>query len=68
MPTSEITTIKLNKKTKQRLEKLRTHKKDSYDEIVQRMLSILNTCRIDPDKAQSKLKAIERQVKLNKQN
>jgi len=63
MKNKEITTIKLNKKTKGRLEKLRTHKRDSYDEIVQRMLNILNTCRIDPDEAQDKLMEIEKRLK-----
>ena len=59
----EITTIKLNKKTKQRLDRLRVHKRDSYDEIVQRMLSILNTCRVNPVRAQSKLIFLEKQVR-----
>jgi hypothetical protein len=66
MANDNITTIKLNKKTKQRLEKLRIHKRDSYEEIVQRMLSILNLSRTNPDKAQDKLQEIERQIKLNK--
>ena len=66
MPKENITTIKLNKKTKERLEKLRVHKRDSYDEILQRMLNILNTCRLEPNRAQAKLRNIERQIRMNK--
>ena len=59
----EVTTVKLYKKTKDRLEKLRMYKRESYDEILQRLLEILSLCRIDPDRARSKLIAIERQTK-----
>ncbi len=55
----EITTIKLTKKTKSRLDKLKTHKRDSYEEIVQRMLEILNISRLNPSKAKEKLMEID---------
>ena len=61
---AEITTIKLNKKTKDRLDKLRVHKRETYDEILQRTLSILNLCRVDPERAQFRLRSIERQIRL----
>ncbi|MBU0466186.1 MAG: hypothetical protein KJ718_00265 [Nanoarchaeota archaeon] len=61
-----ITTIKLKRKTKERLDKLKVHKRDSYDEIVQRVLGILNTCRSDPDNAQEKLENLEQLRKRNK--
>ena len=63
MPREEITTIKLNKKTKQRLNKLKVHNRETYEEILQKMLNILNTCRADPGKAQDKLIEIERDVR-----
>jgi hypothetical protein len=66
MVKGDITTVKLNKKTKERLEKLRVHKRETYDEILQSMLGILNVCRTDPDRAQSKLHSIDRQVRKNK--
>ena len=66
MPKAKITTIKLTKNTKSRLDKLRVHKRDSYDEILQRMLNILNTCRLEPNRAQAKLRNIERQIRMNK--
>ena len=57
---SEITTIKLYKKTKDRLEKLRNYKRESYDEIIQKMLDILNTLRVEPERARSKLVSIDK--------
>ena len=56
----EITTIKLKKTTKSRLDKLKTHKRDSYEDIMQRIMEILNLCRIKPDKAKEKLIEIDR--------
>jgi hypothetical protein len=59
----EITTIKLSKETKTRLEKLRIYKRESYDEIVQSILNLLNTCRADPEKARIQLIKIDRERK-----
>jgi hypothetical protein len=67
MKNDEITTIKLNRKTKERLDKLRVHKRETYDEILQRVLSILNICITNPELARSKLASIERQKKVTKQ-
>lgn len=63
---SQITTIKIQKGTKERIDKLRAHKRDSYDEIVQRMLGILNVCRRDPAQAQQTLEKLESLAKKNK--
>ena len=59
-----ITTIKLTNETKSRLEKLRIHKRESYDEIVQSMLSLLGLCRANPEKAQRRLIVIERRRRI----
>ena len=59
----EITTIKLKKITKKRLDKLKSHKRETYDDILEKTLEILNTCRIDPGKARIKLIQID---KLNR--
>lgn len=56
----DVTTIKIYKSTKERLNKLRTYKRESYEEIVEKLLDILNMCRGDPLKAQSALLALER--------
>ena len=56
----KITTIKLSKKTKDRLDKLKVYKRESYEEIIQKMLEILNLVRTNPEQARSKLVAIDR--------
>ena len=57
----KITTIKLTKQTKKRLDHLRTHKRDSYEDILQRILKILNICRINPEAGRAHLVAIDKQ-------
>ncbi len=63
---SAVTTIKLYKNTKERLEKLRLHKRESYDDIMQNILEILNLCRASPEKARLRLLEIDRQKKINR--
>ena len=58
IPTKKITTIKLLEETKIRIEKLREHKRESYDEILRKILYILNTVRDEPDKAKRILEKI----------
>ena len=60
MPKAEITTIKLEKETKKRLEHIRSYKRETYDEIVQKMLEILNLCKLNPEAAQARLGSIDR--------
>ncbi len=60
---SNITTIKLSKKTKLRLEKLRLHKRETYEEILESMLDILNLCRLNPEAARKKLIMTDRQIR-----
>jgi hypothetical protein len=62
----EITTIKLEKETKKRLDKLKIHKRESYDDVLQKILSILNVCRINPLQARMKLKEIDRIKSIKK--
>jgi len=56
---SKITTIKLAEETKKRLEKLREHKGESYDDILRKILFVLNTARDDPQKAKGILERID---------
>ena len=56
--TGKITTIKLLKETKLRIEKLREQKGESYDDILRKILYILNTARDSPDKARRILEKI----------
>jgi hypothetical protein len=54
-----ITTIKLQKETKERLDKLKEHNRESYDETLRKMLGILNLTRQEPEKARSILGKID---------
>ncbi|MCK5449484.1 hypothetical protein KAI32_01320 [Candidatus Pacearchaeota archaeon] len=56
--TSKVTTIKLVEETKIRLEKLREHKGESYNDILKKILYILNVARDDPEKAKRVLERI----------
>lgn len=61
--TDKTTTIKLSIETKERLENFRIYKRETYEEIIKKMLDILNTCRLSPSHARMKLVKIERQKK-----
>jgi hypothetical protein len=54
----KITTIKLLKETKHRIEKLREHKRESYDDILKKILYVLNTARDSPENAKKILEKI----------
>ena len=56
----QITTIKLTKETKKRLERLKSYKRETFEELVQKVLDILNTCRINPLAARAKLLSISK--------
>jgi hypothetical protein len=58
---SKITTIKLEKETKARIDKFRVYRRETYDEILQKLLEILNLCRVSPERARARLIATERQ-------
>ncbi len=62
---AKITTIKIDKETKTRLDKLKVHAKESYDEIIQKILFILNLCKASPEEAKGRLLAIDKIKKLN---
>lgn len=58
-PSSKITTLKLLEETKNRIEKLREHKRESYDDILRKILYVLNAARDDPDRAKRILMRID---------
>ena len=58
-----ITTIKLEKATKSRLDRLKEHEKESYEAVIKKILYILNTIRKSPDKANKILRGIDRNIK-----
>jgi hypothetical protein len=63
---NKVTTIKVYKETKSRLDKLKVSKGESYDEIVQKILHILNICKSNPLDAKQRLKDIDRIKSLRK--
>ena len=58
MPEAKITTIKLKKETKERVNKLKEYAHESYDEIINKVMDILNFCKINPEKANKVLYSI----------
>lgn len=59
----ENTTIKISKETKQRLDKLKEHEKESYNEIIKKILYILNLVRKNPSLGNNILSKIDRTIK-----
>ncbi|MEK6894529.1 MAG: hypothetical protein AABX10_03630 [Nanoarchaeota archaeon] len=62
---NNVTTIKLDKETKSRLDKLKAHPKESYDELLQKVLYILNLCKAGSNEAKARLIAIDKAKALN---
>ena len=60
-----ITTIKLSKRTKDRIDHLKVYKRETYEDILQRMLEILNVCRLEPERARNNLIIIDKERKRN---
>lgn len=60
---NNITTLKLEKETKERLEKLREHKRETYDDIIRKIMYVLNTVRDEPIKAKTILEFIDEKRK-----
>lgn len=54
-----ITTIKISTHTKSRLDHLKSNDRESYEDVLKRVLSILNVCRVNPDLARNKLRALD---------
>ena len=62
---TDITTIKLSKKTKERLTKLKVYKNETFEEIIEKMLNILNICKQNPEQAKQALASLDSQRKIN---
>lgn len=60
---NKTTTLKLEKETKERMEKLREHKRETYDDIIRKILFVLNMVRDDPGKAKAILEFIDEKRK-----
>lgn len=62
---STISTVKLSKKTKERLLKLKVYKNETFEEIIEKMLNIFNLCRQNPEQAKQALGTLDAQRKIN---
>lgn len=54
-----ITTIKVYQKTKISLENFKEHKKESYDEVLKKLLHIINLTKENPQQGKRLLEEIE---------
>ena len=63
----KISTVKLSVETKSRLNKLKLHKRESYEDVMRRILEILNICRANPFQARAKLDEIDKIISKVKQ-
>ena len=57
------TTIKINKKTKERLDGLKEFNRETYEEVLRKLLFILNISKKNPERAKKILDKIDRGVK-----
>lgn len=61
-----VTTIKIKKDTKSRLDKLREYERESYEDLIKKVLGILNVLKADHSKARSILSNINiKRLQLN---
>jgi hypothetical protein len=61
------TTIKLMRETKSRLNKLKEFERESYDQIIRKMLYVLNVTRTNPEKAKRILQEINVRISRTKE-
>ncbi|MBT4166105.1 hypothetical protein HOE04_03645 [archaeon] len=58
-----VTTIKLRRETKRRLDRLKEHPRESYEEVLQKILFILNLSRKSPERAARRFRRLDAVVK-----
>ena len=63
MKKNQATTIKIHNETKERLDRLRENQRESYEEILRKILFILNTSKTNPQKARNLMHKIDRSRK-----
>jgi hypothetical protein len=58
-----ITTIKITTETRERLIKLREYERETFNDVLNKIFYILNTCKKEPEKAQKTLLNIDRRIR-----
>ena len=61
---AKITTIKLDIETKTRLDHLKEHERETYDQIIKKMLYVLNEIRKDPVSGNRFLSKIDSNIRI----
>lgn len=61
----KITTVKLSEETKHRLDHLKLYPRETYDEIAQRLLNILNLTMKNPNASRARLINLDKQRRRN---
>lgn len=56
---TQVTTIKIYHKTKISLEKFKEHRKESYDDVLKKLLYLVNLIRQNPELGKQLLEEIE---------
>ena len=56
----DVCTIKLRRSTKKRLDRYRQYRSESYDEVVNKLAWIADTCQREPKLSQQTIKDIEK--------
>lgn len=59
----EVTTIKLSREIRERLGKFKEYERETFNEVLNKILYILNVCRKDPEKAKRILENIDRRIR-----
>ena len=60
---NNITTIKLEKETKARLARLKEHERETFDQVIKKILYVLNQIRKDPVSGNRLLGRIDGNIK-----
>jgi hypothetical protein len=58
-----ITTVKISTETRERLSRLKEYERETFDEVLNKVLYVLNIVRKDPEKAKRFLENIDRRIK-----
>ncbi|MBS3075986.1 hypothetical protein J4429_06045 [Candidatus Pacearchaeota archaeon] len=60
---NEITTIKITKETRERLNKLKEYERETFNDVVNKIFYVLNICKKSPEKSQKILNNIDKRIK-----
>ncbi len=56
----DVCTIRLRSKTKTQLDRYREYRNESYDEVVQKLVSIADTCKTEPELSREAVERVDK--------